>query len=162
MTWRQTPVIECEVHFGGKNRPAFVNEPVLIWLDLPKWLNWWTWLIDLFICLFMYWNYYGGLHSEVGWLKRMDWWNGFKWRDWINYIIRLVDWTERTRLVGLIAVNWIAEVNGTGVAVVPGLVVWIDWNDWAGLDWWRDSDGWTRFTGLTDSLTELCWLNVLV
>jgi hypothetical protein len=38
----------------------------------------------------------------------------------------MVDWTERTWLVGLIRVYWIAEVNGTGVAVVPGLVVWID------------------------------------
>jgi hypothetical protein len=23
----ETPVVECEVHCGGNNRPAFVNEP---------------------------------------------------------------------------------------------------------------------------------------
>jgi len=56
----------------------------------------------------------------------MNWWNGFKLRDWINNIIRLVDWTEGTWLVGLITVYLIAVVNETGGGVVPGLVVWTD------------------------------------
>jgi hypothetical protein len=31
----ETHVVKCEVDFGGKNRPAFFNEPGLIGLDFP-------------------------------------------------------------------------------------------------------------------------------